>query len=99
MALGGGWDTTLLPTQVQLMKGFSLLPKLESTPPAIEAAPSDTAAAQPAKRAASDAVTAALPIGRGLTAKGPARFVQMLDLTLNPETGARLERNASARNA
>src|SRR5580658_2307009 len=41
-ALGGGWDTTLLPTQVQLMKGFSLLPKLESTPPALEAAPSDT---------------------------------------------------------
>jgi len=27
---------------VQLMKGFSLLPKLESTPPAIEAVPSDT---------------------------------------------------------
>jgi NodT family efflux transporter outer membrane factor (OMF) lipoprotein len=41
-ALGGGWDTTLLPTQVQLMKGFSLLPKLESTPPAVEAAPPDT---------------------------------------------------------
>jgi NodT family efflux transporter outer membrane factor (OMF) lipoprotein len=40
-ALGGGWDTTLLPTQVQLMKGFSLLPKLESTPPTLEAAPSD----------------------------------------------------------
>ncbi len=29
-ALGGGWDTTLLPTQVQLQKGFSLVPKLES---------------------------------------------------------------------
>jgi NodT family efflux transporter outer membrane factor (OMF) lipoprotein len=42
VALGGGWDTTLLPTQVQLMKGFSLLPKLESPPPALEAAPSDT---------------------------------------------------------
>jgi NodT family efflux transporter outer membrane factor (OMF) lipoprotein len=42
VALGGGWDTTLLPTQVQLMKGFSLLPKLESAPPALEAAPSDT---------------------------------------------------------
>ena len=41
-ALGGGWDTTLLPTQVQLMKGFSLLPKLESTPPAVELAPADT---------------------------------------------------------
>jgi len=41
-ALGGGWDTTLLPTQVQLMKGFSLLPQLESTPPAVDAAPADT---------------------------------------------------------
>jgi len=41
-ALGGGWDTTLLPTQVQLMKGFSLLPQLESTPPAVDAAPGDT---------------------------------------------------------
>ena len=46
-ALGGGWDTTLLPTQVQLMKGFSLLPKLESTPPAIEAAPADTTQRNP----------------------------------------------------
>jgi NodT family efflux transporter outer membrane factor (OMF) lipoprotein len=46
-ALGGGWDTTLLPTQVQLMKGFSLLPKLESTPPAIEAAPPDTTLRNP----------------------------------------------------
>jgi NodT family efflux transporter outer membrane factor (OMF) lipoprotein len=40
-ALGGGWDTTLLPTQVQLMKGFSLLPKLEPTPPTVESAPGD----------------------------------------------------------
>jgi len=47
VALGGGWDTTLLPTQVQLMKGFSLLPKLESAPPALEAAPSDTSLRQP----------------------------------------------------
>jgi hypothetical protein len=47
VALGGGWDTTLLPTQVQLMKGFSLLPKLESTPPALEAAPSDTTMRNP----------------------------------------------------
>ncbi len=31
--LGGGWDTTLLPDQVQLLKGFSLVPKLESTVP------------------------------------------------------------------
>ena len=35
-ALGGGWDTTLLPTQVQLSKGFSLLPKLEPPPPTLE---------------------------------------------------------------
>ncbi len=35
-ALGGGWDTTLLPTQVQLEKGFSFLPETESpTPPAL----------------------------------------------------------------
>ena len=47
VALGGGWDTTLLPTQVQLMKGFSLLPKLESTPPAVEAVPSDTTLRNP----------------------------------------------------
>ncbi len=46
-ALGGGWDTTLLPTQVQLMKGFSLLPKLELAPPAVEAAPSDTTLRNP----------------------------------------------------
>jgi NodT family efflux transporter outer membrane factor (OMF) lipoprotein len=46
-ALGGGWDTTLLPTQVQLMKGFSLLPKLESMPPAVEAVPSDTTSRNP----------------------------------------------------
>ena len=57
-ALGGGWDTTLLPTQVQLMKGFSLLPKLESTPPAVEVAPSDTTLRNPQDRAASHAVTA-----------------------------------------
>ncbi len=31
-ALGGGWDTTLLPTQPQLQKDFSLLPQLESAP-------------------------------------------------------------------
>jgi NodT family efflux transporter outer membrane factor (OMF) lipoprotein len=31
-ALGGGWDMTLLPTQLQLEKGFSLLPQLESQP-------------------------------------------------------------------
>ncbi len=27
-ALGGGWDTTLLPTQKELQRGFSLLPQL-----------------------------------------------------------------------
>ena len=32
-ALGGGWDTTLMPTQPQLQKDFSLLPQLESTTP------------------------------------------------------------------
>jgi NodT family efflux transporter outer membrane factor (OMF) lipoprotein len=31
-ALGGGWDTNLLPTQVELAKDFSLLPQLESPP-------------------------------------------------------------------
>jgi NodT family efflux transporter outer membrane factor (OMF) lipoprotein len=31
-ALGGGWDTTLLPTQIKLMEGFSLLPQFDSTP-------------------------------------------------------------------
>jgi NodT family efflux transporter outer membrane factor (OMF) lipoprotein len=46
-ALGGGWDTTLLPTQVQLMKGFSLFPKLESTPPAVETTPADTMSRTP----------------------------------------------------
>jgi hypothetical protein len=30
-----------------LMKGFSLLPKLESSPPAVEAAPSDTTLRNP----------------------------------------------------
>jgi NodT family efflux transporter outer membrane factor (OMF) lipoprotein len=32
-ALGGGWDTTLLPTKVQLEKGFSLLPQYDSPAP------------------------------------------------------------------
>jgi len=31
-ALGGGWNTTLLPTQTKLMEGFSFLPQLDSTP-------------------------------------------------------------------
>jgi NodT family efflux transporter outer membrane factor (OMF) lipoprotein len=39
-ALGGGWDTTLLPDQFQLQKDFSLVPQLESrTPLAIELIP------------------------------------------------------------
>jgi NodT family efflux transporter outer membrane factor (OMF) lipoprotein len=39
-ALGGGWDTTLVPDQLQLQKDFSLTPKLESTTPlAIELLP------------------------------------------------------------
>jgi NodT family efflux transporter outer membrane factor (OMF) lipoprotein len=42
-ALGGGWDTTLLPTQPQLMKGFSLLPQLEPTPPHFESSPASAA--------------------------------------------------------
>jgi hypothetical protein len=39
--LGGGWDTTLLPTQAQLQAGFSLLPQLEDTPPPLESVPAD----------------------------------------------------------
>jgi NodT family efflux transporter outer membrane factor (OMF) lipoprotein len=46
-ALGGGWDTTLLPDRVQLMKGFSLVPQLESTPPLAEPAPADATPAGP----------------------------------------------------
>lgn len=33
-ALGGGWDTTLLPKQQQLEKDFTLLPQLPPSPPA-----------------------------------------------------------------
>jgi NodT family efflux transporter outer membrane factor (OMF) lipoprotein len=40
-ALGGGWDTVLLPTQLQLEKGFSLLPQLESQPSATGPMPAD----------------------------------------------------------
>jgi NodT family efflux transporter outer membrane factor (OMF) lipoprotein len=39
-ALGGGWDVTLMPTQPQLMKGFSLLPQLEPSPP-LESTPAN----------------------------------------------------------
>jgi NodT family efflux transporter outer membrane factor (OMF) lipoprotein len=39
-ALGGGWDTILVPDQFQLQKDFSLVPKLESpTPLAVELLP------------------------------------------------------------
>jgi outer membrane protein TolC len=41
VALGGGWDTLLLPTQVQLQHDFSLLPQLESQPSPVETIPSD----------------------------------------------------------
>jgi len=40
-ALGGGWDTALLPTPLQLEKGFSLLPQLESQPSATGPIPTD----------------------------------------------------------
>jgi hypothetical protein len=41
VALGGGWDIALLPTQGQLQRDFSLLPQLESQPPPIGTIPSD----------------------------------------------------------
>jgi NodT family efflux transporter outer membrane factor (OMF) lipoprotein len=40
-ALGGGWDSALLPTPVQLQKGFSFLPKYESQPSPDGSIPSD----------------------------------------------------------
>jgi NodT family efflux transporter outer membrane factor (OMF) lipoprotein len=40
-ALGGGWDTALLPTPLQLEKDFSLLPQLESQPSATGPIPTD----------------------------------------------------------
>ncbi len=46
-ALGGGWDTQLLPTQRQLQKDFTLLQQFESTPPMIEINPIDPAAPAP----------------------------------------------------
>jgi NodT family efflux transporter outer membrane factor (OMF) lipoprotein len=49
-ALGGGWDTLLMPTQVQLQKGFSLLQKLEPAPPVVESAPADAVTAVPPTR-------------------------------------------------
>ena len=41
VALGGGWDTMLLPTQYQLQRDFSLLPQLESQPSPASIIPSD----------------------------------------------------------
>ena len=41
VALGGGWDTVLLPTQVQLQRDFSLLPQLELQPSPVSTIPSD----------------------------------------------------------
>ena len=41
VALGGGWDTILLPTQVQLQRDFSLLPQLELQPSPVSIIPSD----------------------------------------------------------
>jgi NodT family efflux transporter outer membrane factor (OMF) lipoprotein len=41
VALGGGWDTVLLPTQNQLQRDFSLLPQLESQPAPVGIIPSD----------------------------------------------------------
>jgi NodT family efflux transporter outer membrane factor (OMF) lipoprotein len=41
VALGGGWDTMLLPTQSQLLHDFSLLPQLESQPSPTGIIPSD----------------------------------------------------------
>jgi NodT family efflux transporter outer membrane factor (OMF) lipoprotein len=40
-ALGGGWDSILLPTLVQLQKGFSLLPQYESQPSPAGPIPTD----------------------------------------------------------
>jgi NodT family efflux transporter outer membrane factor (OMF) lipoprotein len=41
VALGGGWDTILLPTAGQLQWDFSLLPQLESQPSPVGIIPSD----------------------------------------------------------
>ncbi len=41
VALGGGWDIALLPTQGQLQRDFSLLPQLESQPSPVGTIPSD----------------------------------------------------------
>ena len=40
-ALGGGWDTALLPAQTELQKDFTLLPQLESQPSPNSTIPTD----------------------------------------------------------
>jgi NodT family efflux transporter outer membrane factor (OMF) lipoprotein len=50
--LGGGWDATQLPTEVQLENGFSFFQKLPSTAPAlVESAHADATPALPATAA------------------------------------------------
>ena len=47
-ALGGGWDTTLVPDQLQLLKEFALTPKLESSVPlAVELIPAPQTPSNP----------------------------------------------------
>jgi NodT family efflux transporter outer membrane factor (OMF) lipoprotein len=47
-ALGGGWDTTLVPDQFELQKDFSFVPKLDSpTPLAVELLPKPQAPSNP----------------------------------------------------
>jgi NodT family efflux transporter outer membrane factor (OMF) lipoprotein len=41
VALGGGWDTVLMPDPVQLQRDYSLLPQLESQPAPVGIIPSD----------------------------------------------------------
>ncbi len=47
-ALGGGWDTTLLPTQSQLQAGFSLVQQIEETSPPVGPPPPDASPDSPA---------------------------------------------------
>lgn len=47
-ALGGGWDTTLVPDQFELQKDFTFVPKLDSpTPLAVELLPKPQAPSNP----------------------------------------------------
>jgi len=47
-ALGGGWDTMLLPTQSQLQAGFSLFQQIEDTSPPVGPPPPDASPDSPA---------------------------------------------------